>query len=220
MAGGGSVRASLVVLAIGTAFGLIASLSANGRGHAAESTSNSYEKSRDSRTVARLASSRLNTLQQLPQSIRTSLQAAKTLSAREACRIAEGLVREPTVTNIDTIAQYLAKDVHRWTDRMIALYLGTDPKTIKSTDKNEMKKRLAQKWESDRGMAQRWLQGCGVVVRAAIGRSRPAIERDAPDILADIVSVIAAGLRKSEPDAIAAAEALARTVESLRTLPK
>jgi len=213
MAGEGSVRATLVVLAIGTAFGLIVSLGANGRGHASESTGNP-------RSVARLASSRLDTLQGLPESIRTSLQATKTLSAKDACRIAEGLVREPAVTNIDTIAQYLSKDVHRWTDRMITLYLGTDPKVIKSTDKNEMKKRLAQKWESDRGIAQRWLQGCGVVMRAAIGRSRPAIERDAPDILADIVSVIATGLRKNEPDAIAAAEALARTVESLRILPK
>src|SRR5204863_9996846 len=103
---------------------------------------------------------------------------------------------------------------------MITLYLNADPKLAKAVDKGEMKKRLLQKWGSDRGMAQRWLQGCGVVVRAAIGRGRPAIEREAPEILADVVSVIATGLRKNEPDAVAAAEALARTVESLRTLPK
>jgi hypothetical protein len=209
VAGEGSMRATLMALAIGTAFGLVASLAANGRGHASESAGNP-------RIVARLASSRLDTLQRLPESIRTSLQATKTLSAKDACRIAESLVREPAVTHIDTIAQYLSKDVHRWTDRMITLYLGDDPKAVKAADRNEMKKRLLQKWESDRGLVQRWLQGCGVVVRAAIGRGRPAIEREAPDVLADIVSVIAAGLRKNEPDAIAAAEALARAEETLR----
>ena len=101
---------------------------------------------------------------------------------------------------------------------MIYLYLNADPKLAKAADKNEMQKHLLQKWESDRGMAKRWLQGCGVVVRAAIGRSRPAIERETPAILSDIVSVIAVGLRKNEPDAIAAAEALARIEENLQAL--
>lgn len=99
---------------------------------------------------------------------------------------------------------------------MIALYLDADPKLAKAAGKSEMKERLLRKWASDRGTAQRWLKGCGVIVRAAIGRERPVIEREAPEILADVVSVIATGLRKNEPDAIAAAEALARAEESLR----
>src|SRR4051794_23620208 len=81
--GGCSIRATLVVTAIGTAFGLVVSLGANGLGHASESIGNNYEKSRDSRTAARVASSSLDTLQRLPEAIRTNLQAAKTLSAKE-----------------------------------------------------------------------------------------------------------------------------------------
>ena len=71
---------------------------------------------------ARVASS-LDTLQRLPEAVRVSLQATKKRSTKDMCRMAERLVREPTVTSIDTVAHYLSKDVHRWSDRMIALYL-------------------------------------------------------------------------------------------------
>ena len=213
-------RTIMPLLVLGIACGLVASLIANGLGHASESGARLSEKVRDQRSGAPVQSPRpasvLDSLQRLPESVRTSLQASKTLSPKDVCRIAEGLMREPTVGGLDTIARYLSKDVHRWSDRMITLYLSADPKVVRATDKGEMKTRLLHKWESDRGMAQRLLQGCGVVVRTAIGRGRPVIEREAPEILADIVSVIAAGLRKNEPDAIAAAEALARAEETLR----
>jgi hypothetical protein len=148
--------------------------------------------------------------------VRISLQATKALSSKDVCRIAQGLVQEPAVASLDTIAHYLSSDVHRWSDRMITLYLNADPKLTKAADKDEMKKRLLHKWESDRGMVQRWVQGCGVVVRAAIGRGRPVIEREVPGLMADVVSVIATGLRKNELAAIAAAEALTRAEETLR----
>src|SRR5207344_1618191 len=124
-------------------------------------------------------------------------------------------MQEPTLGSLDAVVRYLSKDVQRWSDRMITLYLDADPKLVKATEKGEMKTRILHKWESDRGMAQRYLQGCGVMVRTAIGRGRPAIERDAPEILTDVVQVIAAGLRKNEPDAVAAAEALARAEEKI-----
>ena len=163
----------------------------------------------------RVASS-LDTLQRLPEAVRVSLQATQKRSSKDLCRIAERLVREPAVTSIDAIALYLSKDVHRWSDRMITLYLDTDPKLAKGADKGDMKARLLHKWESDRGLVQRWLQGCGVVARATIGRGRIIIEREAPEILADVVSAIAIGIGKNEPDAIAAAEALRRAEEGLR----
>jgi hypothetical protein len=212
----------LALMSIGIACGLVASLSANDPGHASGSANRNPENVRDPRPTAlrqpALAASTLDVLQRFPESLRASLQAIKSLSSKDACRVAENLLREPAVARIDAIAHYLSKDVHRWSDRMIYLYLNADPKLAKAADKNEMQKHLLQKWESDRGMAKRWLQGCGVVVRAAIGRSRPAIERETPAILSDIVSVIAVGLRKNEPDAIAAAEALARIEENLQAL--
>jgi hypothetical protein len=215
-----ALRAILALMGIGIAYGFVASLGADGLGHASESAGRLPERTRDRHPVApvqppRVAST-LDTLQRLPESVRTSLQATKTLSSKDVCRIAERLVQEPTVASIDTIAHYLSKDVRRWSDRMITLYLKADPSLAKAADKGEMKKRLLHKWESDRGMARRWLQGCGFVARAAIGRGRLVIEREAPEILADVVSVIATGLRKNEPDAIAAAEALARAEENLR----
>jgi len=214
-----ALRAMLALTGIGIACGFVAGLGAYGLGHASESAGRLPGKTGDLRPVAgqpqRVAST-LDTLQRLPDSLRTSLQATKTRSSKDVCRMAERLVREPTVASIDTVAHYLSKDVHRWSDRMIALYLDADPKLAKAADKGEMKQRLLHKWASDRGNAQRWLKGCGVMVRAAIGRGRPVIEREAPEILADVVSVITTGLRKNEPDAIAAAEALARAEESLR----
>ena len=215
-----ALRAILALMGIGIAYGCVASLGASGLEHASENASRLPEMARDRRPVApsqplRVASA-LDTLQRVPESVRTTLQATKTLSSKDLCRIAERLVQEPTVANLDTIAHYLSKDVRRWSDRMITLYLNADPKLAKAADKGEMKERLLHKWESDRGMAQRWLQGCGLVARAAIGRGRPIIEREAPEILTDIVSVIAIGLRKNEPDAIAAAGALARAEENLR----
>jgi len=211
-------RAILVLMGIGIAYSFVASSEANLR-RASESTGRFPEKFRDQHAVAvqpQSVASNLDALQRLPESLRVSLQATKTRSSKDVCRIAERLVREPTVARIDTIAHYLSKDVHRWSDRMIALYLNADPSLAKAADKGEMKERLLHKWETDRGIVQRWLQGCGVLVRAAIGRGRPIIEREAPEILADIISVIATGVRKNEPDAIAAAEALARAGESIR----
>jgi hypothetical protein len=219
------LRALVVLAGIGTtiACGFIAGMGESGAGQTSESVSRNAVRPGDPRSTAGLTTqgpaNALDVLQRLPESLRATLLASKTLSVKDLCRVADGLVREPTVTNVDTVAHYLSKDVHRWSDRMIALYLD-DPKLVKAADKNEMKKRLLQKWESDRAMAQRWLQGCGVVVRGAIGRSRPAIEREAPELLADVVSVIAIGLRKNEPDAMAAAQALARTEGDLRAFLK
>jgi hypothetical protein len=215
-------RCSLPALVrIGIACGLVASLGVDGLGHASQSAGRFSELGRDRRPAGpnqllRVAST-LDTLQRLPESVRTSLRATRTLSPKDLCRIAEKLVQEPTTTSIDMVAHYLSKDVHRWSDRMITLYLNADPGLAKATDKGEMKKRILQKWESDRGTARRWLQGCGVIARASIGRGLPIIEREGPEILADVVSVIAIGLRKHEPDAIAAAEALVRAEEALRT---
>ena len=87
------------------------------------------------------------------------MQGTRTLSPKEVCRIAEGLLQEPAVAGIDAIAHYLSKDVHRWSDRMITLYLNAEPKSAKATDKREMRERVLRKWESDRAMAQRWLPG-------------------------------------------------------------
>jgi uncharacterized protein (DUF58 family) len=158
----------------------------------------------------------LDTLQRLPEALRATLQGTWTLSSKEVCRVAEDLLQGPAVASIDAIAHYLSKDVHRWSDRMITLYLDADPKSAKAADKGEMRERLLRKWERDRAMAQRWLRGCGVAVRVAIDRGRPVIEREAADILSDVVSAFATGPRKNEPDAIAAAEALARAEEKLR----
>jgi hypothetical protein len=209
-------RAIVALLSLGIAYGFAASLGANGVGRASESS----DRGRDPRSGAPVHSPRgasvLDTLQRLPESVRNSLQASKALSAKDVCQIAGGLMQEPTLGSLDAVVRYLSKDVQRWSDRMITLYLDADPKLVKATDKGEMKTRILHKWESDRGMAQRYLQGCGVMVRTAIGRGRPAIERDAPEILTDVVQVIAAGLRKNEPDAVAAAEALARAEEKIR----
>ena len=157
---------------IGFACGLVASLSIDGLGHASQSAGRLAELGRDRRPVGpnqqlRVAST-LDTLQRLPESVRTSLRATRTLAPKDLCRIAERLVQEPTTSSIDMVAHYLSKDVHRWSDRMITLYLNADPGLAKSTDKGEMKKRILQKWESDRRMAQRWLQGCGIIARASI----------------------------------------------------
>ena len=213
------LRTILALTSVGIAYAAVVGLGANGPGHASERVGRNFEQPRDPAAIAQARPSvTLDTLQRLPDSLRTTLQATKALSVKDACRAAETLVAEPAAASIDTIAQYLSKDVHRWSDRMINLYLDTDPKQAKATDKGEMKKRLLQKWEADRAMVHRWLRGCGIVVRTAIGRSRPVIEREAPEVLADIVSAIAIGWRKKEPDAIAAAEALTRTEESLRAL--
>jgi hypothetical protein len=45
-----------------------------------------------------------------------------------------------------------------------------------------------------------------VAVRIAIGRGRPVIEREAADILSDVVSAIATGLRKNDAAALAASK--------------
>ena len=205
---------------IGIACGLVASLGVAGLGNASQSAGTLAELGRDRRPVAPQqagVASTLDTLQRLPESVRTSLRNTRTLLPKDLCRIADRLVQEPTTSSIDTVAHYLSKDVHRWSDRMITLYLNTDPRLAKATDKDEMKKRILQKWESDRGAARRWLQGCGVIARASVSRGLPIIEREGPEILADIISVIAIGLRKHEPDAIAAAAGLVRTEEVLRT---
>lgn len=214
-------RAIPALVGIGVACSAVVSLGVDGAGGAAQSAGRPAELGRDWRLVMptqhiRVAST-LETLQRLPEAVRASLRAGRTLAARDLCRIAEGFVQEPATSSIDMVAHYLSKDVQRWSDRMITLYLNADPRSAKATDKGEMRKRILQKWESDRGMARRWLQGCGVIARASIGRGLPVIEREAPDILTDVVSVIAIGVRKNEPDAIAAAEALLRTEAALRT---
>ena len=208
-------------MGLAIACGIVASFGVDGAGGASQSTGGLPELGRGRRLVvliqhARVAST-LDTLQRLPESVRASLRASRTLAPRDLCRIAKGLVQEPATSSIDMVAHYLSKDVQRWSDRMITLYLNADPRSAKAADKGEMKKRILQKWESDRGTARRWLQGCGVIARASIGRGLPVIEREGPDVLADIVSVIVIGLRKNEPDAIAAAEALVRAEEVLRT---
>ncbi len=143
-------RAVLALLGTGIAWGVVASLGANGLGHASESGSRLSEKTRSGAPVqSPRPASVLDTLQRLPESVRTSLQASKTLSSKDVCRIAEGLMREPTVGSLDTIARNLSKDVQRWSDRMISLYLSADPKLVKATDKGEMKMRLLHKWEPD-----------------------------------------------------------------------
>ena len=210
---GRALRATLALGGIGLVCGLAMSLSANGPSHAWDRGSNRRPSAPDQ--MQRLASG-LDTIQRLPEALRATLQGTRTLSSKEVCRVAEGLLQEPAVTSIDAIAHYLSKNVHRWSDRMITLYLNADPKSAKATDKVEMRERVLRKWDSDRAMAQRWVRGCGVAVRIAIGRGRPVIEREAADILSDVVSAIATGLRKNEPDAIAAAEALARAEERLR----
>jgi hypothetical protein len=218
------LRALLVVMGIGVAGSVIAGMGEGGAGLASDREPGNGVRSSDLRGPAGLhrqsAASTLDTLERLPQSLRATLQAAKALSSKDLCRVADSLVREPNLGNVDMVAQYLSKDVHRWSDRMVTLYLDADPKLARATDKGEMRKRLLQRWESDRKMVQQWLQGCRIMVRAAIGRSRAAIEREAPEILADVVSVIAIGLRKNEPDAFAAARALARTEEDLRVFLK
>jgi hypothetical protein len=216
----GTRRTIAALVRIGIACGLVASLGADGVGNPSQSADRLAELGRDRRPVGptqqlRVAGT-LDTLQRLPESVRASLRATRALPPKDLCRIAERLVQEPTTSSIDMVALYLSKDVHRWSDRMITLYLNADPGLAKATDKGEMKKRILQKWESDRGLARRWLQGCGVIARASIGRGLPIIEREGPEILADVVSVIAIGLRRNEPDAIAAAEALVRTEEALR----
>ena len=217
----GSRHLVLPIVTIGVACGAVASMGVSGSGNALSNGGRLAELGLDWRPVEPAqhlrAGNTLDTLQRLPESVRASLRATKTLSPRELCRVAETLVQEPATSNIDVIAHYLSKDVYRWSDRMISLYLNSDPRTAKATDRSEMKKRILQKWESDRGIARRWIQGCGVIARASIGRGLPVIEREGPDILADVVAVIAVGLRKHEPDAIAAAEALVRTEEALRT---
>jgi hypothetical protein len=212
---GPALRTTLTLVGIGIVCSFAVSLGANGPGHAWDRGSNRQPGAPDQ--LQRVASG-LDTIQRLPKALRATLQGTRTLSPKEVCRVAEGLLQEPAVTSIDAIAHYLSKNVHRWSDRMITLYLNADPKSAKATDKGEMRERVLRKWESDRAMAQRWLRGCGVAVRIAIGRGRPVIEREAADILSDVVSAIATGLRKNEPDAIAAAEALARAEEKLRVL--
>jgi hypothetical protein len=209
------------LVGVGIACGLVASLGMDGSGHASQSVGKLAELGRDRRAAGanqqqRVASA-LDTLQRLPEAVRASLRATKTLASKDVCRIAEKLVLDQATSSIDMVANYLSKDVHRWSDRMITLYLNADPRLAKATDKDEMRKRILQKWESDRGIARRWLQGCGIIARATIGRGLPIIEREGPGLLADVVSVIAIGLRKNEPDAIAAAEALVRAEEALRT---
>src|SRR5262245_15160342 len=204
-------RVLWTVVGLGVAYGIFASLA----GHSGQASESGKRQELQPARPLRVAST-VDALQHLPASMRSSLQAMRTLPAKEVCRIGEKLTEGPVVESLDTIARYLSKDVHRWSDRMISLYLSTDPKLAKAADPADMEKRLLSKWESERGYARRWLQSCGLAVRATIMRGRPVIEREAPEILADVVAAIATGVQKNEADAVAAAEALAQAEENLR----
>jgi len=199
------------VVGLGVAYGFFASLAGHS-GHASESANR--EELQPARPL-RVAST-VDALQRLSASMRSSLQAMRTLPAKEVCRIGEKLTEGPVVESLDTIARYLSKDVRRWSDRMISLYLSTDPRLAKAADPVDMERQLLRKWESERGYARRWLQSCGIAVRATIVRGRPVIEREAPEILADVVAAIATGVQRNEPDAVAAAAELAQAEENLR----
>ena len=143
-------RTISVLVQIGIACGFVASTSADGAGNASQNAGRFAELGRDRRLAVpvqyvRVAST-LDTLQRLPETVRNSLRATRTLPPKDLCRIAERLVQEPTASSIDMIAHYLSKDVHRWSDRMITLYLNADPRSTKATDKSEMKTRILHKW--------------------------------------------------------------------------
>jgi hypothetical protein len=52
---------------------------------------------------------------------------------RQARPTTAGKFRRVAVASIDTIALNLSKNVHRWSDRMVTLYLNGNPKLVKAT---------------------------------------------------------------------------------------
>jgi hypothetical protein len=205
------------LLVTGAVFGLAGLFAIRDVGHASE---NARAAKTGTGVAARLKDA-LSMLRRAPEVLDASFQATATLSSKEVCRIAEGFVKEPpTIESIDTIAHYLSKDVHGWSDLMIERFLKTEPVSAKAKDKSELKETFLQKWQNNRAKVQRWLEGCGVVVTALIARGRGQFERESSQIFTDVVSFIAAGVRKHDPDAFAAAEALARAETSLMVLLK
>jgi hypothetical protein len=176
--------------------------------------------SQKSKAASARAASALSILDILPASLRDRFRSAESLSSRQMCRVAEGLVRAPDIESLDIVARYLAKDVHGWSDHMFWRLLRWDPDDAKSKSKSELQEWYLEQWASDREWVQRWLQGCGVMVTLAINRGRGHIGEEGPMLLADIVGVIAAGVRRNDPDAIAAAEALSRAEQKLTSLLK
>jgi hypothetical protein len=190
-----------------------------GFSHASEKSQPSANSRDRSAAVARVQVA-LATLQRVPGVLRDSFQATASLSSKEVCQIAQGMVKAPSMESIDRIAQYLSKDVHGWSDLMITRLLKSEPAAVKGKDKEDLREDFLHKWENDRVKVQKWLQGCGVVVSTLIGRARGKIERDSSEVFEDIVAVITKGVRSKDPDAIVAAEALAQAEENLKILLK
>lgn len=184
--------------------------------HASEKTAPAA-KSEQPAAVARTQIA-LATLQRAPGAMRDSLQATAALSSRQVCHVANGMVSGTPIEHIDSIATFLAKDVHGWSDLMLAKLLKSDRLQVKFKSKAELREQVLRKWDADRGKAQKWLAGCGVMVSALIAGTRGKFERESSGVFDDIVAVIATGVRNRDPDAVRAAEALAGAEKSLKLL--
>src|SRR5262245_52245498 len=81
----------------------------------------------------------LSTLDLLPDALRDRFRDVGNLSSRQVCRVAEDLVRKPDIEAFDTVAHYLAKDVHAWSDRMIGWLLRSDPDDAREKNKSDLR---------------------------------------------------------------------------------
>jgi hypothetical protein len=156
----------------------------------------------------------------VPGVLRNSFNATAAMSSKEVCQIASGMVNAPSIEGIDKIAYYLSKDVHGWSDLMITRLLKVEPLAIKTISKADLRESFLKKWERDREKVQKWLEGCGIVVRTLISRARGKFERESSEVFSHIVTVIEDGVRRRDPDAIVAAEELARAEQHLKILIK